>query len=331
MKHFNPYTLALLKEEGKFSCVKAAQTLPMISHDKLTRILIKSDLKCCENLSKLPKNGVLIFDDTIIPKKYSKFIENCSYVYSSSEDKIVFGLCFILVIYVYKGNIHILDILIWRKGGKTKNELIREYLKKLKISGLSPEFVTFDKWYNSYETLNLLASFDWNYVTLSNGNRLFDSKVNDPDLDIKKPETRVKKGERKSKKNHVDDYNYFGSNGKYGKLNKVKDTVQIIKNGDRYVLTNILKPLNSINSWNLYQQRWIIETIFRDIKSFLHLNQCSSRSLKSQKNHIICCLDAYIYLKKKYPNKSVQSAHQDFLQKYRKLKPKQIKNLLYAA
>ncbi|MEW5821009.1 MAG: hypothetical protein AB1782_12530 [Cyanobacteriota bacterium] len=121
MKFSNPYTLALLKEEGKFSCVKAARTLPLISHDQLTRFLIKSDLKCCKNLNILPKNGVLIFDDTVIPKKYSKVIENCSYVYCSSENKVVFGLCFILVIYVHNYNIYILDIIIWTKGGNTKN------------------------------------------------------------------------------------------------------------------------------------------------------------------------------------------------------------------
>ena len=133
------------------------------------------------------------------------------------------------------------------------------------------------------------------------------------------------------KKMHVNDHKYFGANGKFGRLKKVSHTVQIIKHSDRYVLTNALKPLNSVKAWKLYQRRWFIETIFRDLKNFLHLEQCSSRSLKAQKNHIICCLEAYSYLRKKYPNKSVESAHQEFLQKFRKLKPKQVKAFLEVA
>ena len=106
---------------------------------------------------------------------------------------------------------------------------------------------------------------------------------------------------------------------------------RLSKNGNRYVLTNILETLNSVKAWKLYQLRCVIETIFRDLKSFLHLDQCSSRSLKAQKNHIINCLGAYLYLRKKYPDKSVESAHQEFLHKFRKLKPKQIKEILMAA
>lgn len=327
MKRLNSYRLALLSQEGKFSCVKAAQSLPLISHDHLTRLLIKSDIKCCNNLKKLPKNGVIIFDDSVIPKKYSKLIENCSYVYSSSDNKIVFGLSFILIIYVYKSEIYVLDIIIWKKGGPTKNELIREYLKELKENNLSPKYIVFDKWYNAYETLNLIESFQWKYVTLANGNRIFNSKLNDYEIEVES----IDKAKNKPKKNHVKDYRYFGANGKFGKLKKVKHIVQIVKNGDRYTLTNILEPLNSVKAWKLYQRRWIIETIFRDLKSFLHLDQCSSRSLKAQKNHIINCLGAYLYLRKKYPDRSVESAHQEFLHKFRKLKPKQIKEILMAA
>lgn len=327
MYNKNSYRLALLGQEGKFNCVKGAKSLPFTSHDKLTRFLIKANLKCSTNLKKLPKKGVIIFDDTVIPKKYSKIIENCSYVYSSSDNKVVWGLCFILVIYVYKEKIDILDIIIWQKGVKTKNELIREYLIKLKKNNLSPECVIFDKWYNAHETLNLLEKFQWKYITLANGKRIFNTELNEL-------ENQCKTGDDKKiiyKKMHIKDYKFLGANGRFGKLKKVNHTVQIIKNGDRYILTNILELLNSVKAWKLYQRRWVIETIFRDLKSFLHLDQCSSRSLKAQKNHIICCLEAYSYLRKKYPNKSVEAAHQEFLHKVRKLKPRQLNTFLNAA
>lgn len=334
MHNVNSYRLALLSQEGKFSCVKAAKSLPLVSHDFLTRLLIKSDLKCRIDFKKLPKNGDLIFDDTVIPKKYSKLIENCSYVYSSSDEKVVFGLCFILVIYVYKGKTYILDVIMWEKGGPTKNELIRDCLKTLKENGLSPNLVLFDKWYNAYETLNLINSFHWHYVTLCNGNRLFKTEDIEEYKEAKKAKILANTNKKKKNKNpkpSIENHKFLGAKGKFGKLNKVNYQVQIIKHNGRYVLTNIKNPLNSVKAWKLYRRRWLIETIFHDLKGFLHLNQCSSRSIKAQINHIIYCLEAYLYLRENYPDKSIESAHQEFLQDFRRLKPQQIETYLKAA
>lgn len=337
MKQLNSYRLALLCQEGKFSCVKASKSLPLISHDHLTRLLIKSDLKCCTDYKNLPKNGNLIFDDTVIPKKYSKQIENCSYVYSSSDEKVVLGLCFILVIYVYKRKTYILDVIIWKKGGPTKNELIRDCLKTLKENELSPNIVLFDKWYNAYDTLNVINNFGWYYVTLCNGNRLFKTEDIAEYNEAKTAKILANcnkinpKNKNKNPKPSIENYKFFGTRGKFGRLNKVNYQVQIIKHNDRYVLTNIKNPLNSVKAWKLYRRRWIIETIFHDLKGFLHLNQCSSRSLKAQKNHIIYCFEAYLYLRENYPDKSIESAHQEFLQDFRKLKPQQIETYLKAA
>jgi hypothetical protein len=57
MKQFNPYMLALLSTEGKFSCHKSSCKLENVSHDKLTRFLSKSDLNQEIDLKSLPPNG----------------------------------------------------------------------------------------------------------------------------------------------------------------------------------------------------------------------------------------------------------------------------------
>jgi len=61
MNNTNPYMLALLSIEGKFSC-----------------------LKCVENIKSLPKGGQLIIDDTSLSKMYAKSIEGIRYVYCST-------------------------------------------------------------------------------------------------------------------------------------------------------------------------------------------------------------------------------------------------------
>ncbi|MEI7475439.1 MAG: transposase [bacterium] len=72
----------------------------------------------------------------------------------------------------------------------------------------------------------------------------------------------------------------------------------------------------SNSSWRLYRKRWIIETIFRDLKSYLHLEECYARTLKAQINHINACMDAFLFLKNKYPDKSIETARQDYLNIY---------------
>lgn len=292
MYNNNPYILALLSTEGKFSCVKAAQSLPLVSHDYLTRSLIKATFKPFKQIHKLPAKGVLIFDDTVISKRFSKKIEGCNYIYSPSDNKVLMGLCLVLVIYVFKDKVYVLDVIIWEKGGKTRNELIRNSMSDLKAKGLAPKLVTFDAWYAASETLNLLNSWNWRYITLCRSNRNFNGQK-------------------------VKEHKFFGAKSIFGKLKRVDHTVQIIKHDDRYVLTNCLMPLNSVSGWNLYRKRWIIETIFRDLKSILHLEECSSRSLTAQRNHILACFEAYLFLKKKYPNRSLQSAHNEYLKKFR--------------
>ena len=85
MKLTYAYRIALLSTEGKFSCLKCAENIENVSHDKLTRFLANNDEKPEIDIKNLPKGGRLIFDDTAISKRYSKNIEGVRY-----------GWCFII-------------------------------------------------------------------------------------------------------------------------------------------------------------------------------------------------------------------------------------------
>ncbi len=82
-------------------------------------------------------------------------------------------------------------------------------------------------------------------------------------------------------------------------------------------MTNLDRNIKSLSGWKIYRKRWIIETVFRDLKSNLHLEECSSRSLKAQINHIKACMG--------------QSARQDYLKIYHSENTNIIKDLSYAA
>ncbi len=102
----------------------------------------------------------------------------------------------------------------------------------------------------------------------------------------------------------------------YGKARGIGHIVQVAKHCKRYIITNLETPIMSHTGWRLYKERCIIETIFRDLKSFLHFEECEARTLKAQKNHISCCMDAYLFLKNRKPNKSIEASHRDFLQDF---------------
>jgi hypothetical protein len=285
-----------LSVEGKFSCCKSARNLNNISHDKLTRILSKATLKEEIDIKNLPIGGELIFDDTSINKSHSKNIEYTSFVWCSSISKAIRGLCFIKIIYIYRNKIYNLADIFWRKGGKTKNELIRDCLKELYDNGLKPKIVLFDCFYAACKNLNLIDSFGWNYLTLCKSNKIFERQ-------------------------QVKMFKYFGGNSLYGKARGIYHKVQIAKHCNRYIMTNLKKPIKSHSGWLIYKNRWFIETIFRDLKTTLHLEDCSSRSLKAQINHVQACMEAYIYLKENYSDKSIESAHELYLREFRSQKP----------
>ena len=94
------------------------------------------------DIKSLPKGGRLIFDDTSINKSYSKNIEGVRYVWCSSINKAVKGYTLIKIIYVCGNKIYNLADIIWEKERGTKNEAIREELKKLYEAGLEFEKTT---------------------------------------------------------------------------------------------------------------------------------------------------------------------------------------------
>lgn len=287
----NDYMMALLSTEGKFSCLKSAENIEKVSHDKLTRFLSYFEQKTTIDIKSLPQGGQIVIDDTSLSKIYAKSIEGIRYVYCSTLNKSIKGYTVIKIMYVYGNDIYNLEDIIWDKQEGTKNEIVRKKLKEYYEAGLEPEMILFDLWYAASETFNLLNDFKWKYLCLTKRNRHLNRK-------------------------RVDEHKYYGGKSLYGRAKGIGHIVQVAKHCKRYIITNLDKPIMSHTGWMRYTQRWIIETVFRDLKSFLHFEHCEARTLKAQKNHIALCMEAYLFLKKKNPNKSIEASQRDFLQNF---------------
>jgi hypothetical protein len=292
MDRVNAYSLALILNEGSFSCVKASQSLGFVSHDQLTRQLSRDWMPSpVADWSILPKKGVLVIDDTVIAKPHSEKIEGVKWQYASSKEKVLPGINLLLAAWVTEGNtVQVLEVFF--PGDGNRNTLVQALLQDIQKAGFEPECVLFDAWYAASKTLNLIHSQGWTYVCRIRGNRLFNGKS-------------------------INDHLFYGAQGKTGKLKGVYQQVQIVKHGDRYLLTNELTPHTSQTLALRYQERWVIETVFRDLKSVLHLEKCSCRNLEAQFNHVLCVLEAYLYLRKAFPALSIQAAQKECLRRYR--------------
>jgi hypothetical protein len=202
--------------------------------------------------------------------------------------KAILGYTLIKIIYVYDNKIYNLADIIWDKLRGTKNEVIREELKKLYEAGLSSKIVLFDCGYMTCKNVNLIDSIGWKYLTLCKSNKIFEKK-------------------------QIQTQKFFGAKSLKGKARGIYHQVQIVKHGNRYIMTKLNCNITSYSVWKIYEKRWITEEIFRALKSSLHLEECSSRSLKAQINHIQTCMEIFFYLEQKFPSMGIEMVHREFL------------------
>lgn len=291
MEALNVYSLALILNEGSFSCVKAANNLGFVSHDHLTRQLAKEwTLTPVADWEKLPKEGRLVLDDSTIAKPHSETIEGVKWVWDSSQNKSVPGINLLLALWVAGEQIHMLEVVF--PQDENRHDLTQDLLRRMQEAGFKPTEVSFDAWYAASKTLNLIHTLGWTYVCRMRSNRIFNGQA-------------------------IETHSFHGAQGRIGKLKGVYAQVQIVKHGDRYLVTNELTPHTSRTLAERYGERWVVETVFRDLKSVLHLEKCSCRNLEAQFNHVLCVLEAYLHLRQAFPALSIQAAQQEYLRLYR--------------
>jgi Transposase DDE domain len=301
MKPLDKLSLAILLTEGNFSCVKAARSLGIVSHDHLTRLLKQpvTFKTVLTPLEQLPKHGYLAVDDTVVAKPFAEHIEGLAYVWSGNDEKIVMGMSVFLAVWHAEGHLHLVQVEL--PGEHSKHELFQTLLTQLKEAGCEPDCIYFDNWYASSETLNLIDSLDWTYVTRIKANRLFAGKP-------------------------LQDAKFWGGASKKGPLKGLKHKVQVVKHGNRYLATNVLHSTTTVQLAKKYQNRWVIETVFRALKSVLHLEKCHCRSLQAQFNHLLAAVRAFEWLRRHFPTLGPELAQREFLHMYRsgQLKPEHI-------
>ena len=141
-----------------------------LSHDSISRWLQSTTKKpnsVWNEASKFINKDepcLLICDDTVLSKKYSKKIELVRYQYSGAEHDIVAGIGLVNLVWYGLQNEQAIptDYRIYDKttDGKTKNTHFCNMLSSAKSRGIKPSAVVFDAWYGSLKNLKAVRDHE---------------------------------------------------------------------------------------------------------------------------------------------------------------------------
>jgi putative transposase len=271
------YLTALLYYRTSSSCVALAEALETVSHDRLTRLL-QGDWSghtllevACRTLF-VWERGLLIIDDTVIPKPFATAIDGLAWVFSSQERRPICGLSLVLLIWT-DGTLRVpLGLRLWHKGGPSKYELALELLSYARNRlRCRPAYVLFDAWYPSKPLLKRIRDYGWYFVCRLKKNRRFNGRA-------------VRAYRR---------HPYWADIGWLtGGLK-----VLVVRYGAKYYATNRL-TLPAAEVRRLYGIRAQIEEVIRVCKDQLGLTGCQARSERAQLHHMTCCLVAFCVLER---------------------------------
>lgn len=279
------YKAFLQASSVRYSGLALSEVSPLeLSHDGISRWLKEKQFSPKDIWQKAKKliekenEGILIADDSVLSKTFSKKIELVNYQYSGNEHDVIAGIGLINLIWhdcVEKQSVPV-DYRIYDKDtdGKTKNTHFCEMLSLAKKRGLNPLAVVMDAWYSSLKNLKAIRDHGWIWVTALRKNRKVNRDVSLEELDI--PAEGLKVYLRGY--GWVTVFKFVAKNGRidYVSTNNEDSTREEVK--------------------KIMEARWSIEVYHRELKQTCGIERCQARTGRAQRNHI--CLSILAWLDK---------------------------------
>lgn len=288
-----------------------------VKHDTFTRALSiqRYDSKFLwENNSKFVRtiqndNGVLILDNSVIHKPYSKKTELVNYHYDHAFGKAVKGINLLSSIVQYsktsipvgfetivkdqpciKKNKQGKDIMGF-KSRFSLNYLARKLVKQASKNNILFKYILGDSWFASKENIHFFQNEKRKFILGLPKNRLIAQSYKDYKSKnyVHLNTLELKDGE--SRRIYLKDIKY-----------PLVITYKVFKNedastGELYLVTNELE-LSGDCIYKIYQRRWNIETYHRSLKQNSSLGKSPTSVKKTQNNHVCLSLLAYSKLEK---------------------------------
>lgn len=295
------YCQYLLSSQNNYTITNLAKHIQTISHDRINRYLNQQKLTprlLWNNVAKeiiSSPEASLIFDDTVLDKRFSEKIEIVRRQYSGNEHRVIRGIGLISCVYINPstGQFWIIDYRIYEPDGdgKTKLDHVADMLKNVVYQKqLSFSQVLMDSWYASQKLMRLIEQLGKIYYCPLKKNRLVDDTGG------------VEKYQA------IEQLNWTTREKEEGKLIKIKNfpadkkvklfRVTVSTNRTEHVVTNDLNQERTEKVKQECRLRWKIEEFHREIKQLTGIESCQCRQARIQRNHIACAVLVWNYLKK---------------------------------
>ena len=295
------YCQYLLSTPINYTLTHFADHCENFSHDQINRYLSGDRLtprmlwEHVRNDVVADPDGYLIFDDTVIDKRYAKKIALAKRQYSGNAGGIINGIAIVTCVYVNPklDRYWLIDYRIYDKKGDGKSKLdhVRDMLSVLIYSrDVVFSTVLMDAWYASKPLLLYIESLDKTYYVPLKSNRLVD------DSQGRTPYQRIDRVEWRDTEQQ---------SGKRVKLNKFpKDhkvkVFRVVSSGHTdYVVTNDLSQSDVSETQQVCSWRWKIEQFHREAKQLTGLENCQCRLPRIVRNHIASAFLVWVHLMRK--------------------------------
>lgn len=311
---FDLYTDFLISSFGQTSATVMSMMLNgSVSHDSITRLLSKDEwtskdlwLSVKDVIRTIQADdGVLICDDTISEKPYTDENSIVAWHFDHCQGRNVKGINLITLLYHCQGVsipvsyelVNKTEQYLDKKTGKekrrstvTKNEQFRRMLSQFKETQTPFHYILADVWYAASETMMFIVhEIKKDFVMPAKCNRFVALNIED-----KKGGNYTKCSDLEWQMNQTREVWLEGVDFPMLLVRQVF-TNEDNSTGILYLLTSDT-TLDYAAITTIYQKRWNVERYHQSLKSNLGLEKSPTQTPRTQNNHIVGCLRAFVKL-----------------------------------
>lgn len=295
------YCQYLISSQTNYTLTHYAEHVNTVSHDVVKLFLENERLtgsavwKQVKETIRDSDEGYIVFDDTVIDKRYSRKIDSVRWQYSGNAHGVIRGIGLLNCIYVnpLTEQFWIIDYRIFDpdKDGKTKVDHVKDMLNNaVHHKTLAFKTVLMDSWYANYQLmLHIHHLGKLFYCPLKKNRlvRLFDSEsAYQPVSELAWDAHSYSQGQDVQLKNMPKE------------IPMKLFSISVSTNRIDFVVTNDMGQSCSDDTKKICAIRWYVEQFHREIKQLTGIEKCQCRKQRIQRNHIACAIYAWIFLKK---------------------------------
>ena len=297
------YGQFLVNSPVNFTGTYFADTVDGLEHDSVYRFLKESKLTPALLREKMggvivySPRGRILFDDSVMDKYGSSVIEGAVKQYSGNAHHPVMGIGVVTCVYYNPDNglFYPLDFRQYdlARDGKTKLDHVMDMMKEIMRKEVPFTHFLMDSWYAVTEILNQIMDWGKLFVCAIKSNRLFSpDEVNEYGKHVQKPVRELDwSGEAAT----------VGYHGRLKglPLKRLLKLFRIVVSSDKteYIVTNDVTIMTTDDARKESAIRWKIEEFHRELKQLTGIERCQARKNRSQRNHIVMCMLAWLQLK----------------------------------